>query len=539
MTVATRQESPSVPNRRGRFTINLIANLANFLMAIFVGLWFSPYVIRHLGVAAYGLIPLTANFASYLNLLTLGVNYALGRNLTIALERDDHQQANRIFNTALFANIAIAGIVAAIGAVAVTHTNALFSAPAGQESAARWLLASTIALFLLTSLSYPCYIAAFCRNRFDLRNMVDISAIVIKIGLMALLFNLTAPKLVHVSVSIIAGGLVILTGSILVCRRLLPMLRVRPSACDRGAFAQLTHIGRWIILEQIGALFFLNTELLVVNRLFGPQAGGQYAVALQFHFLIRGLALAVAAIFEPTIMALYARQDIDGLIAYTRRAVKLLGIALALPIGLAAGLAAPALTIWQGPRFAVLAPLVLLILAPLVVNYAAQPLFTLLVATTRVRIPGIAACALGVTCSASPSRWRNTPAGASTGWPPPSPSPPCCATGSSYRSTPPAPCAAPPSLSTASSSPSPCLPPAPPPSPTPSRSSIPSPHSPASPSPPSPSPSPTLPSPTPPSCPPKTANCSTASCAKANANRRNEGYAFENPPDGLFCFLVQ
>lgn len=147
--------------------------------------------------------------------------------------------------------------------------------------------------------------------------------------------------------------------------------------------------------HPVGTLLFLAIDLLVVNRLFGPAAGGRYAAAMQWSGLLRALAGTVATVFGPTILYTYARNDIDGLVALTVRSVKFMGIMVALPIGLICGLSAPLLGTWLGPDFVGLAPLMSLMTIHLSVNLAVLPMFTIQAATNRVAAPGIVTLVMG------------------------------------------------------------------------------------------------------------------------------------------------
>src|SRR5689334_11822125 len=97
--------APPTEVRRGRFSLNLFASFANLGLSGVVGVWYVSFLVRNLGPAAYGLIPLAATLTSYLSLVTLGINMAMARSLTIALEQSDHRRANQVFNTALAASL--------------------------------------------------------------------------------------------------------------------------------------------------------------------------------------------------------------------------------------------------------------------------------------------------------------------------------------------------------------------------------------------------------------------------------------------------
>jgi membrane protein EpsK len=66
-----------------------------------------------------------------------------------------------------------------------------------------------------------------------------------------------------------------------------------------------------------------------------------------------------------------------------------MGLAMALPIGLVCGFAPQLITIWVGPKFSFLAPLMIILTAHLVVNLAVLPLFSIEVAYNRISIPGM------------------------------------------------------------------------------------------------------------------------------------------------------
>ena len=62
----------------GRFAINLVSNVGQLGLSMIVGAWYVPFLVRKLGPAAYGLIPLAGSITSYMALITLGLNSAVG-----------------------------------------------------------------------------------------------------------------------------------------------------------------------------------------------------------------------------------------------------------------------------------------------------------------------------------------------------------------------------------------------------------------------------------------------------------------------------
>jgi membrane protein EpsK len=84
------------------------------------------------------------------------------------------------------------------------------------------------------------------------------------------------------------------------------------------------------------------------------------------------------------------------MIRVAKSAVKLMGLSIALPIGLVCGFAPQLLTVWVGARYAFLAPLMILLTVHLMVNLAVVPLFAINMAYNKVRIPGIVTLIMGI-----------------------------------------------------------------------------------------------------------------------------------------------
>lgn len=394
---ATASAFPAVaPARPGRFAINLATNVGKLGISMLVGVWYVPFLVRRLGPAGYGLVPLASMITSYMALITFGLDAAVGRSLTISLEQRDYRRANVIFNVALWSNLAIAILLAIPGVAAIMHVEQLVRIPAGYEAATRWLFAGTVAAFLLNQIKTPFGAACFSLNRLDLLNAVTVGETLTRVGLVVLLFLVVAPRIEYVGAAILAGTLVATMGTVFLWKWLTPHLHLRIRDFDWALLKGLCSTGGWVIVSQIGSMLYLNIDLLVANRLFGPGESGRYAAVLQLPALLRALGIAVGEIFAPTMFQTYARGDVEGLAAYLNRAIKFLGMVLALAIGLICGFAKPLLQLWLGPSFGKMSPLLCLMAVHLCINLSMYPLYAVPLAANRVKVPGLVTLAVGV-----------------------------------------------------------------------------------------------------------------------------------------------
>lgn len=390
---------PTETNQRfaAQFPRNLAANIAYFLVNIVIGVLLVPYFIDTLGVAAYGLIPLATSITGYVAIVVQSLNTAVTRFLTVDLQREDYTAANRTFNTALFGLSAVLLLMIPVVVAVAWLAPSIFHVPAGQEAGAVLLFLGVSAALLIRFWSGNFTVQLFAYNRLDLQNLVNLTNLTVQVGLIVLLFTLFGPDLALIGGAYLAGAVVASGVSIVLARRVCPYLRVSISAFDRTRLKEISGMGGWVVIDQIGHLFLFQIDLIVVNMLFGATMAGEYAIALQWSILMQAIAGVLAGVLVPTILAYYAMKQTEALIKLTRSGVKLMGLALALPAGLICGFAPQLLTIWIGAEYAYLAPLMVLLTANLAVNMSVLPLFSINVAHNRVRIPGLMTILLGTT----------------------------------------------------------------------------------------------------------------------------------------------
>lgn len=388
--------SPNGPQHSsGRLSINLVSNLSFFAVNIIIGLWFTPYLIKNLGTAVYGLYPLIKTITGYMAVITNSLNSAVSRFLTVSLSRGEVPNANEYFNTSLLSILIVAIMLIMPVTWAALNIERLIDVPHGREHQATLLFLLVGAAFLLNTVKMPFGVSTYFCNRFDLRSLINFSERFSNIGLVVLLFAFIGPNLWMVGAGVVLGALIMLVGETWYWRRLTPELSISLSRFKCAKLKQLTTMGTWASIDSIGVILFLGIDLLVVNRMFGAEAGGRYAAVLQWSILLRAMATTVALVFGPTVLHLFANNQIDSLLTYLRRAIKCVGVMISLPVGLICGLSAPLLITWLGNGFSDLGALMALQTIHLSINLAILPLFRVQVAANRMRTPAVVVLIMG------------------------------------------------------------------------------------------------------------------------------------------------
>lgn len=375
---------------------NLIANSLYFALNAIIGMLLVPYFIDSIGVASYALVPLATSITSYVNLVVQSLNTSVSRYLTIDLQKKEFKKANITFNTALFGTLGIIILMLPLVVLVSYYAPEFFKIPENQESAARILFFGVIGAVLLRSWSSNFGVSLFAYNRLDLMNLVNAINTLVQIGLIILLFELFSPNLIYIGVSYFIGSIAAFIATIFFSRKINPHLKVNIRDFRRSKVKEITEMGGWVIINQIGSLLFLQIDLIVVNKLFGTVAGGEYSIAFTWSMLLRTIASMLIGVLTPVILTYYAKEKINELVNLSKSAVKLTGIAMALPIGYICGFAPQLLSLWVGPEFVKLSPLMVLMLSHLIINLPVTPLFAINVSYNKVRIPGILTFFMGI-----------------------------------------------------------------------------------------------------------------------------------------------
>jgi len=380
-----------------QFYINLVSNLVNYGFTLLIGVFFTPYLVNHLGKSSFGIVTLAQTLASYLAIFTLVISSGINRFLVIALKSSDIEESNQIFNTTLL------GILLLVTALIIPcwlfsiNIQHIIAIPEGLEYETVILIGLMFVFFMISNIAMPFSVSTFVKNRLDLKCLVEVSGNMGRIGIIVLLFTLYTPRLWHVGCGLILSSLILLGGSIYNWRSLLPEISIKPKCFQLKTLQKLVSFGFWIAVDQVGILLYIGIDLLVANKVLGTELAGDYSITLQWANMLRGISTAIGYTFTPAIFILYAAKDFKGLYQQACSSIKFTGYLLSLPAAYICGLAPLILKTWIGPSYTHLSTLMILLTAHLALCLSSMPLFQINVANNKVKPTAIFTLFIGLT----------------------------------------------------------------------------------------------------------------------------------------------
>lgn len=391
----TKKADSSKKNSNIQLGLNVLGNLVNLVFGIMSGIILTPFLIGKMGVSAFGLVALVNNIILYLGIMTLIVNSASSRFVTIEIKQNNFDRAQKIFSTTFWSLLFVNVIILVLGSYGAMNLEKLISIPEGYELDTKILLTCAIISWCLTAISSPWGISLFNANRLDLLGLINSTQRIIYFTLSIVLISFVTTRPYILAVSMFFGSLSIFILKLISWRKLLPWLKIKFNI-DKGILKETTSFGAWVSIDRLGMLLLTSVELILVNVLVGAKAAGEYASLLQWAVLIKNLGIAVTVSFGPSMAYYYADKQINELIFYTKRAIRLTSIFVVLPAATIFGFASPILLNWLGEEFIHLAPLFVIVTFHLAINMSLHPLSELQQTISKVKIPSIVTIFMGV-----------------------------------------------------------------------------------------------------------------------------------------------
>lgn len=379
-----------------RFLFNLGANFISLCISMVISLWLVPFMINSLGAGAYGFVPLTQQIVFYMATITMALNSMAGRFFTVSMKSGDIDGAEEYFNTSLYSAIILSIIlIIPIGLLAI-YIDRVLNVPPELLDDVRMAIIAYGAVAPLSTLNSCFTVSTFYTNRLDVRSGLDTLNVAVRSLFIVLLFMMFKPKIWYVSLSNLISCIIYSIACVAVFKWLLPGMGIRPFKYNLKKLKEMLYSGLWISFTQVGNILFLQIDLLVANWTLGAVGAGEYAALLQWSNLLRVFSGCITTVFGPTITILYAQRNIEGLVSYSKSAVKLTGYLMALPIGLICGMGGSLLKLWLNPGFVRYQWLLMLMTLHLSINLAAEALFSVQTAVNRVVVPAVVTLSMGV-----------------------------------------------------------------------------------------------------------------------------------------------
>ena len=295
-----------------RVVRNTLANGAGAFTGIAISLILTPFLIRHLGLEAYGIWVLAQSltfFGGYAAIADLGVEAAAVRYVAEARAVQDAEELNRIVTSAMLFFSGIALVFTPILILLADPFTKLFNVEPAYHQAAIYVF-TFVAAQLVFDLPARAFFAVLeGAQQFATFQVVLLARAVVQAALFVavIVANLGIGSLG--AVSFISSAVMFVVAWIL-AKRAVPELHIRRRYLSRASLKKLFSFGGGLFLMRIVGTTYRHMDKLIVGIALGPSYVTIYEIANQIHLAVQTVQSVAASALTPATAYLRAQREI-------------------------------------------------------------------------------------------------------------------------------------------------------------------------------------------------------------------------------------
>ncbi len=339
-------------DQKGQTQKNLVFNILSLVINVGVGLVYTPYLVRSLGIAAYGIVPLALIINQYINVITGSLTGSLTRFYSVALQKNDYPGSSEYMSSSFIAISAIVVLLIPIFVLIIFKVDSVFNIPVEYVYKAKVLFTFTLISFIFSLYSSLLNITLYAINRLDSINVIKITRVAVKVILTIALFEAIAKDVSYIGYANFFTELIVLFLSIYFFRKTAERkINISKRNFKKERLLALLFMATWVIIHQLGDTGLYRIDNILVNKFWSTRESGILGAVSEFGGYVMTIVTVIASLFGPLILIAYSKGDHDQVKELAMQNSLLVGIFTALIVGLLIGFAKPIISLWLGKEY--------------------------------------------------------------------------------------------------------------------------------------------------------------------------------------------
>ncbi len=296
-----------------QIAINILSNYAGRLVGLLIGFFLVPFLISKLGKELFGLILLFESLMLIVEAVSTSIRVALSRFVTFALAQDSKDEFKAYLSTGRSLFWVISVFIFILGFTMSAFVPQIFRVPITEQNNCRLLFLLMTGAFAITVPNIIYWAGLYAKQRFDLINLANSTAGILRGVLIFIIFSLFTGR----TVSIVTYGWVYLAITwaqnfmiFVSFRRIFPGVRIPIFGhWDTQKIRSVLSFSFYSLTGHLSQMFHDNIINFIVNRLWGPAANAFYGIGMKFPMILEGLTAHPTWTLTPTFTDLEARNE--------------------------------------------------------------------------------------------------------------------------------------------------------------------------------------------------------------------------------------
>lgn len=315
-----------------QLAINIFSNICIYVLQFVISFLLTPFIVKALGVEAYGFVGLSNNIISYTTLITVALNAMASRFISIEYHKNNIKKANVYFSSVFYGNLILGIIMMAISSVIVLYLEYIVNIPEKLVSDVKILFILLSVNAILGIITSVFNIATFVKNRIDLRSIRTAIGNVLRALSLLIVFSVFTPKLWLLGISGMICTTYLIIVNIQYTRLLTPELKVNYKNFDWTSVVLLVTSGLWSLLTAMSDMFAKGFDLLLSNIFIDATSMGLLSLSMSIPMILQSICTSLSICFAPSWTLYYAKKDTVRLKYELAKSIRIMGFMSLLPL---------------------------------------------------------------------------------------------------------------------------------------------------------------------------------------------------------------
>lgn len=330
----------------------VILNYVTIILNTFIGLLYTPYMLRMMGQSEFGLYALVASIIGYLTVLDLGLGNAIVRYTAKFRTENKLKEQYEMFGMFLILYLVIGAIALFAGMGLYLNVDNMFGDTMTGVELSHARIMMLILVFNLV-VTFPmsifgCIITAY--ECFVFPKAINIVRIILNTAIMVSLLHVGYKAVAMVIVQTIFNILTLIINYIYCKRKLHIEIQIGHFKWD--FLSEVAVYSFWIFLNVIMDKIYWSTGQFILGAVSGTVAISIFAVAIQLQGMYMQFSTAISGVFLPKVTGMVALRDdkkeISNLFIRTGR---IQNIVMAIILFGFIVFGKPFIILWAGPEY--------------------------------------------------------------------------------------------------------------------------------------------------------------------------------------------
>lgn len=331
---------------------NIFSNIFNLTINVFIGLLYTPYLVKTLGIGAYGIIPLALIINQYILVITESLTGSLTRFYSISVQNNENENASKYLSTSFYTLIVIIIILTPVFYLIVNNVSHIFNIPSHYINETKILFSLTLSSFSLSLISSLFNVTLYANNRLDLLNTIKIIRNISKVIIAISFLSLISKSVSYIGYANIISEIIVLILSYSLYKSSHNKeIKIKFKYLDTSKFKVVILMTSWVIVQRIGDTTLYRIDNIVVNKYFGIANSGILGAISEFGSYIINVVLVISSVFGPMILIAYSKYDHNKVKNTANDGVWMVGVTCSIIVGVIIAFSSEILTLWLGQEY--------------------------------------------------------------------------------------------------------------------------------------------------------------------------------------------